>query len=99
MCWQMLMSLRSECEDMVMQVKTLGFWGISSFVFSFFKWFFSATSGTQSCGFDSWPTFGMQALNYRWNFDFEQTYIGVGAPHFRGLPAIGLSLDCLTGSV
>ncbi|EIE18748.1 OPT superfamily oligopeptide transporter [Coccomyxa subellipsoidea C-169] len=61
------------------QVKTLGYWGTTSFLFSFFKWFFggSSTSGA-SCGFSSWPTFGMAALNYRWSFDFSLTYIGVG---------------------
>ena len=60
------------------QVKTLGYWGMSSFLFSFFKWFFTSPTGPTSCGFDSWPTFGMDALKWRWNFDFEQTYIGVG---------------------
>ncbi len=73
------MGSMAECGDMV-QVKTLGFWGISSFLFSFFKWFFSSSNGPTSCGFDSWPTFGMEAMEWRWNFDFEQTYIGVGEP-------------------
>ncbi|BDA49724.1 probable metal-nicotianamine transporter YSL6 [Coccomyxa sp. Obi] len=61
------------------QVKTLGYWGGTSFLFSFFKWFFSGSSdSTAACGFTSFPTFGMSALNYRWNFDFALTYIGVG---------------------
>ena len=63
-----------------LQVKTLGYWGCTSFLFSFFKWFFAATSTTGlSCGFDAWPSLGFKALNYTWQFDFELTYIGVGA--------------------
>ena len=61
-------------------MKTLGYWGCTSFLFSFFKWFFAAESTTGlSCGFDAWPSLGIKALGYTWQFDFELTYIGVGA--------------------
>ncbi|XP_073130343.1 probable metal-nicotianamine transporter YSL7 [Henckelia pumila] len=48
---------------------------VGSFLFACFKWFFSAGDG---CGFDSFPTFGLQALKQRFNFDFSTTYVGVG---------------------
>jgi hypothetical protein len=52
--------------------------GISSFGFSFFKWFFSAT-GTSCGSWEGFPTFGLKALKWTWNYDFSLTYIGVGA--------------------
>lgn len=70
------------------QVKTLGYWGGTSFLFSFFKWFFTASSDNVSCGFSSWPSLGVDALAYNWNFDFSLTYIGVGAY------LIGISAPC-----
>ena len=73
-------NLRRACCAWPMQVKTLAYWGGTSFLFSAFKWFFAATSTTGvSCGFSSWPSLGMDALNYNWQFDFELNYIGVGA--------------------
>ncbi|XP_075483421.1 putative metal-nicotianamine transporter YSL12 [Primulina tabacum] len=48
---------------------------VGSFMFACFKWFFTAGDG---CGFDSFPTFGLQALKQRFNFDFSTTYVGVG---------------------
>lgn len=59
-------------------MKTLFTWGTSSFGFSFFKWFFSA-SGKDCLGWDGFPTFGLQALKWTWHYDFSLTYIGVGA--------------------
>ena len=61
------------------QVKTLGYWGGTSFLFSFFKWFFAANSDSVTCGFGAFPSLGIDALAYNWNFDFSLTYIGVGA--------------------
>ena len=60
------------------QMRTLCTWGFSSFGFSFFKWFFSAT-GAACGGFDGFPTLGLQALRWTWSFDWSLTYIGVGA--------------------
>uniref|UniRef100_A0A2N9G508 Metal-nicotianamine transporter YSL7 n=1 Tax=Fagus sylvatica TaxID=28930 RepID=A0A2N9G508_FAGSY len=39
------------------------------------KWFFAAADG---CGFSSFPTFGLQAFDQRFYFDFSSTYVGVG---------------------
>jgi hypothetical protein len=41
------------------QVKCLGKYFTISFLWSFFKWFFSGVG--DSCGFDNFPTFGLQA--------------------------------------
>lgn len=30
------------------------------------------------CGFMVWPTLGITALQWTWNFDFQQQYIGAG---------------------
>ncbi|RWR78687.1 YSL transporter 1 [Cinnamomum micranthum f. kanehirae] len=46
-----------------------------SFVWSFFKWFYSSGD---DCGFESFPTFGLQAYENRFYFDFSATYVGVG---------------------
>ncbi|XP_044488689.1 probable metal-nicotianamine transporter YSL7 [Mangifera indica] len=51
--------------------KSFGF----SFVFAFFQWFFT---GGDSCGFSSFPTFGLQAFKQKFYFDFSSTYVGVG---------------------
>ncbi|XP_031279891.1 probable metal-nicotianamine transporter YSL7 [Pistacia vera] len=51
--------------------KSFGF----SFVFAFFQWFFT---GGDSCGFSSFPTFGLQAFKQKFFFDFSSTYVGVG---------------------
>ncbi|KAH6809803.1 YELLOW STRIPE like 7 [Perilla frutescens var. frutescens] len=48
---------------------------VSSFLWAFFQWFFTAADG---CGFSSFPTFGLQAYNRRFYFDFSATYVGVG---------------------
>ncbi|PKU82024.1 probable metal-nicotianamine transporter YSL8 [Dendrobium catenatum] len=47
----------------------------SSFIWSFFQWFYS---GGSDCGFNSFPTFGLQAYKNRFYFDFSATYVGVG---------------------
>ncbi|XP_022763957.1 probable metal-nicotianamine transporter YSL7 [Durio zibethinus] len=48
---------------------------VFSFVFAFFQWFYTAVDG---CGFSSFPTFGLQAYDERFYFDFSSTYVGVG---------------------
>ncbi|KAH7569790.1 hypothetical protein JRO89_XS05G0000700 [Xanthoceras sorbifolium] len=46
-----------------------------SFLFAFFQWFFASGDG---CGFNSFPTFGLQAFKHKFFFDFSSTYVGVG---------------------
>ena len=60
------------------QMRTLGTWGVTSFGFALFKWFFSAT-GDACGGFNGFPTLGLKALKWTWSYDFSLTYIGVGA--------------------
>ncbi|KAJ4972722.1 hypothetical protein NE237_005896 [Protea cynaroides] len=57
------------------QVKTLGKFFSFSFLWGFFQWFFT---GGDDCGFQSFPTFGLQAYANRFYFDFSATYVGVG---------------------
>nr|DAD32663.1 TPA_asm: hypothetical protein HUJ06_011514 [Nelumbo nucifera] len=57
------------------QVSKLFKWFSISFLWSFFQWFFTGGDG---CGFSSFPTFGLQAFQKRFYFDFSATYIGVG---------------------
>lgn len=47
-----------------------------SFLWGFFKWFFS---GKETCGgFSQFPTFGLQAWKQTFFFDFSMTYVGAG---------------------
>ncbi|KAK4754517.1 hypothetical protein SAY87_002621 [Trapa incisa] len=46
-----------------------------AFVWAFFQWFYVSGDG---CGFSSFPTFGLQAFQRRFYFDFSATYVGVG---------------------
>ncbi|GMY30630.1 metal-nicotianamine transporter YSL1 [Fagus crenata] len=46
-----------------------------SFLWGFFKWFFS---GKDTCGFAQFPTFGLKAWNHTFYFDFGMTYVGAG---------------------
>ncbi|KAF3565670.1 hypothetical protein DY000_02016936 [Brassica cretica] len=48
-----------------------------SFIWAFFQWFFTGTSGTE-CGFIQFPTFGLEAWKNSFYFDFSMTYIGAG---------------------
>lgn len=57
------------------QVNTLGKFFTFSFLWGFFQWFFT---GGDTCGFSSFPTFGLKAFDYRFYFDFSATYVGVG---------------------
>ncbi|CAM8896491.1 unnamed protein product [Rhodiola kirilowii] len=49
----------------------------TSFIWGFFQWFFSGSSGS-NCGFSSFPTFGLAAWKQTFYFDFSATYIGAG---------------------
>lgn len=46
-----------------------------SFLWGFFKWFFS---GKEECGFAEFPTFGLKAWKQTFYFDFSATYVGAG---------------------
>ncbi|KAM3368743.1 hypothetical protein ACQJBY_016957 [Aegilops geniculata] len=62
------------------QVKKLGKFLVLSFLWGFFQWFYTATD---ECGFQKFPSLGLQAFNNRFYFDFSSTYVGVGmiCPH------------------
>ncbi|AEE32281.1 putative oligopeptide transporter, OPT superfamily [Arabidopsis thaliana] len=57
------------------QVRVLGKFFSFSFFWGFFQWFFTAG---ENCGFNSFPTFGLRAYQYKFYFDFSATYVGVG---------------------
>ncbi|XVE66849.1 hypothetical protein DITRI_Ditri08aG0112900 [Diplodiscus trichospermus] len=63
------------------QVKCLGKYLSIGFVWSCFKWFFSGIG--DSCGFDHFPTFGLNMSKKTFYFDFSPTYVGCGliCPH------------------
>ncbi|KAK7356808.1 hypothetical protein VNO80_16086 [Phaseolus coccineus] len=46
-----------------------------SFLWGLFKWFFS---GIEDCGFEQFPTFGLQAWKQTFYFDFSMTFVGAG---------------------
>ncbi|KAG8064312.1 hypothetical protein GUJ93_ZPchr0004g39261 [Zizania palustris] len=52
-----------------------------SFGWSFFKWFFSGVG--DSCGFDNFPSFGIEAFKNTFYFNFNPSYVGYGliSPH------------------
>ncbi|KAG8065352.1 hypothetical protein GUJ93_ZPchr0004g39632 [Zizania palustris] len=62
------------------QVKILGRFFLYSFLWGFFQWFYTAGD---ACGFQNFPTLGLQAYKNRFYFDFSPTYVGVGmiCPH------------------
>nr|XP_010943908.1 probable metal-nicotianamine transporter YSL12 [Elaeis guineensis] len=57
------------------QVRTLGKFFVSSFLWGFFQWFYTAGD---DCGFASFPSLGLQAYKNKFYFDFSATYVGVG---------------------
>ncbi|OIW12003.1 hypothetical protein TanjilG_16114 [Lupinus angustifolius] len=57
------------------QVKVLGKFFSLSFLWGFFRWFYTATD---SCGFQAFPSLGLKAYENRFYFDFSAIYIGVG---------------------
>ena len=82
-------------EDAAKQVGVLGRWGAVSLAWATFKWFFSSDAGPHcSGGFDRFPSFGLAAMRWKLNFDFQLTYVGVGmiCPH-----AVNLSM--LVGAI
>ncbi|KAG9452612.1 hypothetical protein H6P81_005516 [Aristolochia fimbriata] len=58
-----------------------------SFLWGFFKWFYSRG---EKCGFSQFPTFGLQAWRQTFFFDFNMTYVGAGmiCPHLVNLSLI-----------
>lgn len=66
----------------IRKVKVLSWTGVGSFIFSTFKWFFQGRD--YACGFAAWPTFGMAAMKYTWNFDFQLNYVGAGGEREHG---------------
>ncbi|WIA09164.1 hypothetical protein OEZ85_008575 [Tetradesmus obliquus] len=50
-------------------------WSAISFVFSGYQWVFNHPACN---GFRRFPTFGLQALRYTWNFDFALPFVGLG---------------------
>ena len=74
-----------------MQVKTMGYWGMTSFLWSFFQWFFQGDPSSINCGFRQFPSLGLAALAQSWSFDFSLTYVGVGEhPGHPHLSATGI---------
>ncbi|KAK2367434.1 putative metal-nicotianamine transporter ysl7 [Trifolium repens] len=57
------------------QVKLLGKFFSLSFLWGFFQWFYTASDG---CGFQAFPSLGLEAYDNRFYFDFSALYIGVG---------------------
>ncbi|XP_027931193.1 probable metal-nicotianamine transporter YSL7 [Vigna unguiculata] len=57
------------------QVRVLGKFFSFSFLWGFFQWFYTASD---DCGFNSFPTFGLEAYQNKFFFDFSTTYVGVG---------------------
>ncbi|XP_050230400.1 probable metal-nicotianamine transporter YSL7 [Mercurialis annua] len=57
------------------QVRELGKFFSFSFFWGFFQWFFT---GGDDCGFVNFPTFGLEAYQHKFYFDFSATYVGVG---------------------
>ena len=56
----------------------MGYWGMTSFLWSFFQWFFQGDGSSSNCGFRQFPSLGVAALAQSWSFDFSLTYVGVG---------------------
>ena len=56
----------------------MGYWGTTSFLWSFFQWFFQGDASSSNCGFKQFPSLGLAALAQSWSFDFSLTYVGVG---------------------
>ncbi|KAL8199503.1 hypothetical protein R6Q57_013071 [Mikania cordata] len=77
------------------QVNCLGKYLSLSFVWSFFKWFFSGIES--SCGFDHFPSLGLTLFNNTFYFDFSPTYVGCGliCPHIVNCSVLlGAILSC-----
>lgn len=58
-----------------LQMHRFAQWSAISFLFSGYQWVFN----NPACnGFIRFPTFGLQALSYTWNFDFQLPFVGLG---------------------
>eukprot|EP00249_Psilotum_nudum_P019050 c27075_g1_i1 orf=258-2396(+) len=70
----------SGAEQARKQINCLGKFFSFSFLWSFFKWFYSGGDG---CGFDNFPSLGLKAFKNKFYFDFSMTYVGAGmiCPH------------------
>ena len=77
---------------------TLLWSGGCSFFFSMFKWFVSAP-GDNCSGWDKYPTFGLKALKWTWQYDWSLTYVGVGALHARCRQVLLHVLQAICGLV
>ena len=56
----------------------MGYWGLTSFLWDFFKWFFQGDPSSSNCGFGQFPSLGLTALGQSWNWDWQLNYCGVG---------------------
>ena len=56
----------------------MGYWGLTSFLWDLFQWFFQGDPSASNCGFSLFPSLGLKALAQSWNFDFSLSYVGVG---------------------
>lgn len=81
-CLPMPLLLQNGEAAAIRKVKVLSWTGVGSFIFSTFKWFFQGRD--YACGFAAWPTFGMAAMKYTWNFDFQLNYVGAGGERALG---------------
>lgn len=68
--------LQDGAVEAMRKVRVLAYTGVCSFIFSLAKWFFQGSD--YACGFGVWPTFGMAAMKYTWNFDWQLNYVGAG---------------------
>ena len=66
----------------------MGYWGMTSFLWSFFQWFFQGDPSSANCGFRQFPSLGLAALAQSWSFDFSLTYVGVGKHPWHALPRL-----------
>ncbi|XP_026657594.2 probable metal-nicotianamine transporter YSL12 [Phoenix dactylifera] len=57
------------------QVRTLGKFFTFSFLWGFFQWFYSSND---QCGFQVFPSLGLQAYKNTFYFNFSAAYVGVG---------------------
>jgi hypothetical protein len=64
---------------------------VISFIFSSYKWIFNHPACN---GFTHFPTFGLQALRYTWNFDFQLPLVGVGI-----MAPVNVAWSMLVGAV
>ncbi len=69
----------------------MGYWGLTAFLWDFFKWFFQGDPTLPNCGFNQFPSLGLTALGQSWNWDWQLNYCGVGETN-----RAAVLLRCLT---